>query len=39
MGMMPPPGAMSQLDGDTSDAVPMTKKTFTVEFNLSANNK
>lgn len=39
MSMMPPPGAMLPLDGDTSDAVPMTKKAFTVEFNLSANNK
>ena len=39
MGMMPPPGGMPPFNGDMSDAVPMTKKAFTVEFNLSANNK
>jgi len=39
MGMMPPPGGMPPFDGDMADAVPMIKKSFTVEFNLSASNK
>jgi len=34
--MMPPAGMMPSLDGD---AAPMIKKSFTVEFNLTANNK